>query len=176
MYKFVTSTCDGTEITINSERLVSDMGVPQGTILGPTSFISYLKNISLRILIAIFILFADDSTMLVKGKTLKEAANTNTVTVNNDFVEFAKDNLLTINASKTKVMQMHTHQTKNVVPPELVIGGAGVEVVNNCRLLGVTISDTMNFLPQCEKVANKLRSITYICLLYTTRNSVSELA
>jgi hypothetical protein len=52
-------------------------------------------------------------------------------------------------------MQMHTHQTKNVVPPELVIGGASVEAVNNCRLLGVTISDTMNWLPQCEKVANK---------------------
>jgi hypothetical protein len=31
-----------------------------------------------------------------------------------------------------------------------------VEVENNCRLLGETISDTMKWLPQCEKVVNKL--------------------
>jgi Reverse transcriptase (RNA-dependent DNA polymerase) len=163
--------CDGTEIVINSERLISDMGVPQGTILGPTSFISYSNDISLRIMIAILILFADDSTMLVKGKTSQEV-NTNTVQVNDDFVEFARDNLLTINASKTKIMQMHTYQTKHIVPPELAISGTSVEVVKNCRLLGVTISDTMNWLPQCEKVVNKLRSVTYLFTIL--RDTVSE--
>lgn len=34
---------DRTEITINSESLISDMVVPQGTILGPTS-LSYIQN------------------------------------------------------------------------------------------------------------------------------------
>jgi hypothetical protein len=58
--------------------------------------------------LAILILFADDSTMLIRGRTIQEA-NINTVRVNNEFVEFSKDNLLTSNANKTKVMQMHTH-------------------------------------------------------------------
>jgi hypothetical protein len=56
------------------------MGVQQGTILGPTSFISYLNDISLRIIIAILILFADDLTILVKGKTINEV-NTKTIKV-----------------------------------------------------------------------------------------------
>jgi len=44
--------------------------------LSPTSFISYSNDISLRILNTILILFADDSTVEVDGKTLLEA-NTN---------------------------------------------------------------------------------------------------
>jgi Reverse transcriptase (RNA-dependent DNA polymerase)/Endonuclease-reverse transcriptase len=163
--------CDGTEIVINSDKLTSDMGVPQGTIIGPTSFISYSNDISLRILIAVLILFADDSTVLVKGKTLQEA-NTNAVVTNNDFVSFAEDNLLSINASKTKVMQIHTHQTRNVVLPDLTINGTNVEAVHDYKLLGVIITDTMNWLPQCEKVANKLRSVTYLFTIL--RETVSE--
>jgi len=163
--------CDGSEITINSERLTSDMGVPQGTILGPTSFVSYSNDITLKIIVAILILFADDSTALVKGKTINEA-NANTVKANTDFVEFAEENQLTINASKTKVMQMHTHQTRVVVPPELIIGDTQVEAVNNCKLLGVMLSDTMNWQIQCDKVANKLRSVTYLFTIL--RETVSE--
>jgi hypothetical protein len=45
--------------------------------------------------------------------------------------------LLSINASKTKVMQIHTHQTRNVVLPDLAINGTIVEAVHNYKLLGV---------------------------------------
>jgi hypothetical protein len=44
--------------------------------------------------LGVLILFADDSTVLVKGKTLCEV-NSNTVKVNDDFVTFADDNSLT---------------------------------------------------------------------------------
>jgi hypothetical protein len=32
-------------------------------------------------------------------------------------------------------MQMHTYQTRNVTPPNLVISGTDVETVKNCKYL-----------------------------------------
>ena len=166
--------CDNTEIYINSKKMISNMGVPQGTILGPNSFTSYINDISLTILIALLILFADDTTALVKGKTYEEV-NTKTLASNRQMVEFASSNFLHINANKTKILQMHTHQTRTLVPPEVHINEREVEVVHDSKLLGVIISDTMNWSEQCDKVANKLRSITYMFTMLRERVTESIL-
>jgi hypothetical protein len=105
------------------------MGIPQGTSLGPTGFSTYLNDITLTILIALLILFADNSTAIVKGKT-SEIVNQKTVAANNEFVNFASKNHLTVNACKIKVIQMHTHQTRNVIPPEIKINDSNVDVAS----------------------------------------------
>jgi hypothetical protein len=55
-----------------------------------------------RIIIAILVLFAVDSTIhvIAKGKTLSEA-NTNAAKANTEMVKFTNENHLQINASKT---------------------------------------------------------------------------
>ena len=149
--------------------LISDMGVPQGTILGPSSFSCYLNDMSLKILIALLILFADDSTAVVKGKTV-DIVNKKSSEVNYQFVKFAAENFLKINASKTKALQIHTHQTLNLAPPELKIDDVSVEIVTNSKLLGITISDTMNWSLQCNRVASKLRSVYNVARKCYRRN------
>jgi len=120
-----------------------------------------LNDISLVIIIALLLLFADDSSALVKGKT-NEEANYKTKQVNDQFVHFAEENHLKINGSITKILQLHTHQTRNIIPPEISIYSVEVETVNSSKLLGVIINNTMNWSEQCSKVANKLRSVTYL--------------
>lgn len=136
------------------------MGVPQGTILGPTSFTSYLSDTSLKVVIALLILYADDSTAIITGKT-QEIANLKSAQVNNQFTNFASDNLLTVNASKTQILQIHTHHKHNLTPPNLKITDTSIDIVESSKLLGVKISDTMNWATQCNAVASKLRSVTY---------------
>jgi putative lipoic acid-binding regulatory protein len=115
----------------------------------------------LFILIALLILFADDPNAIIKGKNFHEV-NGKTDIVNKDFVNFAENNYLKINGSKTKVLQMHTWQIRKLVPPQIQINNINVEVHNTGKLLGVHITDTMSWKEQCDKVSNKLRSFTYL--------------
>jgi hypothetical protein len=65
-------------------------------------------------MLAILIIFADDSTAVVKGKTYKEV-NEKTVETNKSVANFAEQNFLKLNAAKTNILQIHTHQTKNFI-------------------------------------------------------------
>jgi hypothetical protein len=73
--------CDRMEICINSEIIVSNMGVPQGTIMGPFSFVTYITDAPLRLLLAILIFFADDTSALIRGISYKDV-NQKTVETN----------------------------------------------------------------------------------------------
>jgi exonuclease III len=148
---------------IKSDTATSSMGVPQGTTLGPFSWNSYSNDFALYVIIACLILFADDSSVIVKGKTAKDV-NDKTVQTNNAVVNFAENNFLRLNAAKTNILQVHTHQTRNIVKPDIQIYDQTVDTCNEAKLLGVYLTDTMNWSRQCDHVVNKLRSV---CFLFT---------
>ena len=55
-----------------SEPEVITCGVPQGSVLGPLFFILYINDIYTVSPILFFVLFADDTNILISGKNLEE--------------------------------------------------------------------------------------------------------
>jgi hypothetical protein len=84
------------------------------------------------------------------------------VKLNDSVVKFAEENFLRLNAQKTNILQIHTHQTKNTISPSITINDTLVEVCNTGKLLGVNLTDTMNWSSQCDAVAAKLKSVTFL--------------
>ena len=89
----------------SSDTLNVNIGIPQGSILGPFLFILYindLHNVSDKLTL---LQFADDSSFFVSGRSLPELFNV----LQNEIVkirEWLNNNKLSLNISKTNYMIM----------------------------------------------------------------------
>ena len=83
----------------NSATKICNIGVPQGSTLGPLFFLLYINDIVNSTSLLKFILFADDTTVLFKSSDIIHLNNTLSSEINKLITWFAA-NKLAINLSK----------------------------------------------------------------------------
>ena len=138
-----------------------NVGVPQGSILGPLLFSIYVSDMHIYITNCGLLMFADDSTLL--------ASNSNayilSCKINDDLhklVKYCKDNMLLINNAKTKCMWF----TKPSVQHDLKLNDTSIECVHNFRLLGLTVDSNLKFNNQAKFILGRLNHVYSILRRY----------
>ena len=138
-------------------------GVPQGSILGPLLFIMYIYDMTNITEENKSIVYADDTTVLVKGKNLLEAKqHCNDILTR--FHQYFTLNKLSINPSKTKFMVYKPSYRGNqykkllvdVTNTNVTMADSILEQVSSIKFLGVTITDKLTWEAHKQQVYNKV--------------------
>ncbi|XP_063837548.1 probable RNA-directed DNA polymerase from transposon BS isoform X1 [Ostrinia nubilalis] len=159
-----------------SHDLPVTYGVPQGSVLGPTLFLTYVNSLcELEIANGKIIAFADDTALLFQGDSWSDVFESaqrgfNAVT------KWLTHNKLTLNTDKTKYLAFASRKTTLPESDTLSIVAhhcprdvdnvncscPTLSRTNTIKYLGVMIDDTLSFNPHITLLTTRIRKLMYI--------------
>ena len=137
---------------LSSEKTLN-IGVPQGSILGPLLFLIYIndvKNISNEFRP---ILYADDTTIIFKDRNLPNLIHKCNTGLDL-FQNWSICNRLTINTSKTNIM--FVSNKSQTTPINIFLNNEPLDAVTTCKFLGVMVDNRLKFDEHVKYICNKI--------------------
>lgn len=140
-------------------------GVPQGSILGPLLFIFYINDIVCTDHDAQFVVYADDTTVLISALQESDLVFKGNAVLDKIRV-WTERNCLRVNISKTKaVIFKPKNKTLTTISP-LTFGEHELEFVHSVKSLGVIFSQDMSWNDHCKQLTTKLCKVSGILSKY----------
>ena len=127
-------------------------GVPQGTVLGPLLFLSYINDLPDVVTSCNTRLFADDALLY---RTINSNHDQTELQADLDrLAEWEKIWLMDFNPSKCTTLRMSANK-QLTIPSNYILHGETLENVTSAKYLGVTLSDDLSWSKHTEAVAAK---------------------
>lgn len=139
-----------------SARLSVNVGVPQGSVLGPLLFLMYTNDIS-NYLTTYHCEFADDITLL--SYSANESEMNDCLAQNlNILDQYFCINKLTLNQNKTFTMQFHPYGANYTKSQLIKLNDKSVEQVTSFKLLGIHLDMSLNWNEHVNRLCKKCAS------------------
>ena len=139
-----------------------DFGVPQGSVLGPLCFIMATNDLAMALRKSNCILFADDTTVYVTDKNLRQLKDN----MKHDLeilVDWFKANKLTLNLGTTSFVLFQPPGRKEIDGDiQLSVGNIPISRERSVKFLGLFLDEHLNFDCQVKHVCSKLSKNLYM--------------
>jgi hypothetical protein len=150
-----------------SSTLDIEVGVPQGSILGPTLFLVYVNDIANSTNLNI-LSYADDTTAYLTNKNLQDLFNQANKELNN-LNQWFYANKLSVNTTKTTYMIIKPHNRKvdltnlNITTQGKVLTRTGKDCKDkSVKFLGVLIDEALSWKNHIAYINKKVANTTYM--------------
>uniref|UniRef100_A0A224Z9S1 Tick transposon n=1 Tax=Rhipicephalus zambeziensis TaxID=60191 RepID=A0A224Z9S1_9ACAR len=140
--------------TYSRER-TTNMGVPQGSILGPLLFLIYINDLPNCLSTSNSILYADDTTIYSSDKNISLLVNRLSTDLEN-VSSWCSANLLTINATKTKFVIFSSHQKYSASFPSLTFGSHSISPSPCSSFLGISLDSNLKYIDHISHLKKKI--------------------
>ena len=142
---------------LSAEETVTS-GVPQGSIMGPILFISFINDLPENFQNCKILTYADDTQIIISAKTGKQIKKLLEHLIDSAQKWYAKNSLLN-NATKTEVMLITGRKHKEDFYIEIAEGGKTkkLELKTSIKILGVHLDQQLNWSKQVQEVNKKAK-------------------
>jgi hypothetical protein len=136
-----------------------DLGVPQGTILGPTLFLIYINDLP-RHSTDDLILFADDTTAIIRQNNAQELLN-HIPSLLRCLTTWFADNGLSLNDKKTSIIHFSLRSPGIPMPPLLFEKSYKISFKDSAKFLGIHVDSKLCWQIHIQHVISRLNSICF---------------